>query len=446
MTEPSMSSMKNDAYHIFPHAHISWQFLHYEEQHYWYHLMSPDLLQWKLMPFPLWTRPNAGNIVESAGTGICFPQPAALGFEKWVSTNADLADWRLDKRVKMPPAASGLVPTDPFVFRNNGRWYMIGGYAGMVDQHPEVRGIIELYRARDETLEQWEYVGEFYRGSGKRTVHHPQLYFVGDKVVMSSDLPIDEDVEYVLGRIENGKFVREGGGTYQFGYDFWRWGQTITEKSGRVLRWCLLTHQYTENLLVGDIVRRGWEHAYSLPRVVSQKNNRLTFAPAGEIAGLRQKSLFSARDLLVGAGQPLFPKLAGNTAQVEVRCLLKPGADSRSGIVLKAAEDDLIRFYYDSQESQLVLDFSQTIHGGAHPGLSAVLRTPLHLEPGEKLDLRLFFDHSIIEVYANGECTSGRWFPNDPGKIAVGLFSSGGKTVFSEADIWEMGAIWKAYQ
>jgi len=447
MTEPSMSSLKKDAYHIFPHGHINWVDLTYQGGHYWHHFTSQNLLQWKLMRFPEWPHPISGNIIERDGAAVCFPQNVWRQFacEKWISTDHNLEQWRFDKQIDLPPPDSGVFPVDHFIFNHQNRRYMLGAYAGMDRRHPETGGLVELYRATDDTFDTWEYVGEFYRGSASRGVHHPRCFSIADKLVMDSDLPIDSDVEYVLGRIENDKFVREGGGRYQFGYAGWRWGQTITEPSGRVLRWCLFAHLINENNLINDMVRRGWEHAYSLPRVVELKDDWLSFTPAVELSGLRKKHLYKARGQSLQKNRNFLPHLTGDAAQVEVRCTGKVRGNGKLGIVLKASDDDLVRFYYDRRASEIVLQFDKSRHGGLHPGMHANARAPLDLAPGEHLELRLFFDHSIIEVYANGLCSSGRWFPDAPSEIEVGFFAEDDPITIDELDIWELDTIWQEY-
>ena len=458
MSEPSTSSYKTDGYHVFPHGHVSWGNVTYAKNaHYWHHLSSRDLLRWKLMPFPEWSQPRAGNIVELDGKGISFAQifprdgMAQNDFviEKWSSSDKELQHWVCEKRVPLPRPLSGVMPPDNYIFRYDGRWYLLCGYAGMTNRysHTATRGRMELYRATDDTLDAWAYVGEFYQGTGL-TVHHPQLYFVQDEAVMSSDLPIDDDVEYVLGRIENMKFVREGGGFYEFGYRGGCWGQTVTEGNGRVLRWALIRDLKSRNNLVGDMVRRGWEHAYSLPRVVGVEDGALTFEPAEELRGLRKSALFAARERLVHDGRSFFPELSGDTAQVEVRCRFRVGEKGRSGVVLQAEDDDIIRYYYDHGKAELVLDFSRSKYGGKHngAGLPTCPAVPLERARGESLELRVFYDHSIVEVYAEGLCSTGTWFPDDPAGVRPGLFSQEAETDFEEVSIWEVDTIWREYE
>jgi beta-fructofuranosidase len=74
------------------------------------------------------------------------------------------------------------------------------------------------------------------------------------------------------------------------------------------------------------------------------------------------------------------------------------------------------------------------------------------LLPGEgRLQLRIFLDRSVVEVYANGrvaltaggDCV-GEGAPRREGEIAMTLFSRGGRARASAVDVWEMASIWGA--
>ena len=287
MTEPSTSSYFNKAYHIFPHGCNTWSALGvtYSWDHYWNHLMSEDLLQWEIMPYPGWTRVSAGNIIETPEGGISFPAMTkdGLAYEKWVSKDSRLEHWAFEKPVTIPLPPTGVFPKDNYIFKFNGKWYMLGSYAGHTRKHPEVRGRVELYRARDDYLEDWEYVGLFYQGTVE-IVHHPRLFFDHGMVVMDSDTAIDNGVWYVLGRMEKERFIRKGGGEFLFDQN-WSWGQSITEKNGRVLRWTLIRNLTTSNNLVTDTVRRGWGNVYSIPLEMEIRDNTLLQYPAEELKG-----------------------------------------------------------------------------------------------------------------------------------------------------------------
>ncbi len=77
---------------------------------------------------------------------------------------------------------------------------------------------------------------------------------------------------------------------------------------------------------------------------------------------------------------------------------------------------------------------------------------PFQVLPGEeRLELRIFLDRSVVEVYAGGRAVltaSGDWLGLGQGGLcreggcAVTLLARGGRALASAVDLWEMGSIW----
>ena len=62
---------------------------------------------------------------------------------------------------------------------------------------------------------------------------------------------------------------------------------------------------------------------------------------------------------------------------------------------------------------------------------------------GEPLELRVFVDRSVVEVFANGcHYLAKRIYPARPDSLGVQLFARGGKATVRSLDVWQMGAIW----
>ena len=71
----------------------------------------------------------------------------------------------------------------------------------------------------------------------------------------------------------------------------------------------------------------------------------------------------------------------------------------------------------------------------------------------DRLQLRIFLDRSVVEVYANGrvaltaggDCLGlGEGAPRREGEGALTLFSRDGQARASVLDLWEMASIWDA--
>jgi sucrose-6-phosphate hydrolase SacC (GH32 family) len=68
---------------------------------------------------------------------------------------------------------------------------------------------------------------------------------------------------------------------------------------------------------------------------------------------------------------------------------------------------------------------------------------PLELDEGEGLSLRVYIDHSVIEVFANRRAViTCRVYPTRADSRGVRLFASGGNAVLKRLNAWEMNKIW----
>ena len=69
--------------------------------------------------------------------------------------------------------------------------------------------------------------------------------------------------------------------------------------------------------------------------------------------------------------------------------------------------------------------------------------TRLSLADGETLQLHVFVDHSVVEVYANRQaCLTTRIYPSRSDSVGVEVFAAGGVAELQQLDAWELRAIW----
>ena len=64
---------------------------------------------------------------------------------------------------------------------------------------------------------------------------------------------------------------------------------------------------------------------------------------------------------------------------------------------------------------------------------------PFELSVGETLNLRIFLDHSILEVYANSrQCITQRIYPTRSDSVGISLFSGDGSVNVKSIRAWDM--------
>jgi beta-fructofuranosidase len=161
----------------------------------------------------------------------------------------------------------------------------------------------------------------------------------------------------------------------------------------------------------------GWAGMMSLPRRLSIANGALAMAPAPEIASLRTAPR-------TGSAVRRLP-----TAAQEMRLGLRP-AEPRT--------DAFEQSFVDNQGAAILLcaDPQQS------PGTARVGDTQITgIEPGP-LDLRIFLDHSVAEIFINQRhAVTCRYYKRDPMEPAVAI-TVGGSWSITQQQAWSLKSIW----
>ena len=134
----------------------------------------------------------------------------------------------------------------------------------------------------------------------------------------------------------------------------------------------------------------------------------------------------------------------------EIRAVLDPKSAREVGLyVLRSpdrAERTRISLYpldhrrFDT--SSLQIDVSEASIASDPWARSAEIG-PIEMAEGELLDLRVFIDRSIIEVYANDrQCLTVRVYPEREDSRGISLFARGGDAKLLSLDCWQMRSIW----
>ena len=68
---------------------------------------------------------------------------------------------------------------------------------------------------------------------------------------------------------------------------------------------------------------------------------------------------------------------------------------------------------------------------------------PFQLAEGELLDLRVFIDRSVVELFANGRQAMGlRAYPDRGDSVGVSVAAIGGRASIQSIDAWQMRSIY----
>jgi len=423
MNDPNGTIFHEGWYHLFyqlnPYGD-SWGYMH------WGHARSRDMVRWEHLPVAL---APATALAEQhcysgcaavSGDGTPMLLYTSIGDrdpEQWAAVGD--ADWLTWKRSPANPLLTmashhGRRITqwrDPFVFRHGSRAFMLVG-----GKFPEADGgdpVCLIYECVDDALVSWNYRGVFYRHPNREYPHFecPNLCRLGDRWVLFSAFNLNT-VEYRVGTIDwdtlrfsvvNQGVVDAGAGAHSALYAT----NLFLPPDGRVALMAWI-RGFREGM--------GWNGCQSLPRALSLDNqDRLLQAPAAEVESLRTSSA-ALGPLTVAEGTRPLDRVGGTLLEIEAVADLSAAA----GCAIE------LRRGGEGHPGVAVRVQDRALHVGE---ASAPLPDDCDLSA---LDLRIFLDRSLIEIFACGGrlCLSAIAYrrENDQG-LAVG--AAGGSVTFS---------------
>ena len=222
-----------------------------------------------------------------------------------------------------------------------------------------------------------------------------------------------------------------------------------------------------------EAITKGWQGMMSLPRVLSLHDdygkppvlqdkpfiiesnlrdffNPLRIEPVAELNSLRGESI-SIENLTVESGKEVvLPNVRGRALEIEAEINFREARDVSLDILRspKGEERTRIRLFREAWHGRsqnahtLSIDVDES---SLDPHIPA--RTPesgpLWLEEDEPLRLRVFIDHSVVEVFANDrQCLTIRTYPSREDSQQVSLRARGGSATLKKLTAWKMKSIW----
>jgi beta-fructofuranosidase len=438
MNDPNGPLYHQGYYHLFyqhnPYGD-EWGHIH------WGHARSKDLIYWEHLPIALWPS-------EELDEGHCFSgygringqgQPmlfytkvspglpeAWLDNEQWAAIgDADLLTWEKHPANPILSLKTHGGPTfegdwrDPFIFEEAGRVFMTLG-AKISESDP----VVALYEAEDARLARWSYRGILYQlpQSELRFFECPNFFKLGEKWILLTS-PY-RPVEYVVGSFDVAslRFKAEQRGILDYGYgndtpNFYA-TNILFDDRGR----CILL-----GWVRGFEAGRGWNGCLALPRLLSiGPDGHPRQQPIPELSKLRGRHSSFAELVLNNSGHTL-ANVAGDT--LEIRAAIEPGQARAAGLKVRRSDD--------GRQAVTIRYNGRILH-------VAGTELPFTLAETEKsLDLHVFLDRSVLEVFVNDGrvCVTRVIYPPEQ-DVGVEVFAEEGSAVVRSLDVWEMGSIW----
>lgn len=187
---------------------------------------------------------------------------------------------------------------DPKVFEKNGQYYMILG--ARAENHT---GAMLTYQSND--LEQWTYIGNFIKGHEKEgfMFECPDFFETDDAdVLLMSPQGIQPKGFEYQGQYQAGYLLGQvDWRTVQFkprtdfieldrGFDFYA-PQSFTDEEGNQIMWAWMGMAGSSPEFVNPTIENGWQHALTLPRILTVEEGELKQRPHPAYQTIRKQAM-----------------------------------------------------------------------------------------------------------------------------------------------------------
>ena len=395
--------------------HLFFQWHPFACQHgpkFWAHCTSDDLIQWNFKPTAL--APGSafvlndqlhlfytGNLKDDAGERVSTQCLAKAVDEKLESYE------KLGPVIHNQPQGYTAHFRDPKIWQHGERWYCVLGA-----QTEQLTGQVLLYSSED--AQQWQYEAAI-AGDGINGLTNfgymfecPDLFGLdGQDVLIGCPQGIAPNGSDFHNLHNNGYFIGEFDyDTTQYthgefhpldrGFEFYAPQTTLAEDGRRLLSaWLGIPDEDDQ-----PTVEHGWIHALSLVRSLHLVNGKVYQRPVEEHKTLRGEKFDFGTQKLSTNQELTF--IGENCFELSLK------ANEIEGLLtLRLAEIDqhFVEIRFDSATGVFKLDRSHALHQQGSRECT--------LSNRDSLDLQIFFDRSILEIFVNNgeEVFSGRVFP-----------------------------------
>lgn len=329
---------------------------------------------------------------------------------------------------------------DCYVFRNGTDLYMIVGSS------KNGVGVTTLHKY-DKSTKTWSNDGKlFFSGSNANQDgtfwEMPNITKIGDKWLFTAT-PLNTGVGvrtlYWTGSINaDGTFAPDSrtpktvemAGFSKDGYGLL--SPTIFQKDGKTLMLGIVP----DKLPGSENYKMGYAHTYSLPREISlDSKGNLIQKPFSGLAAMRSETSFKMTDFNLSAEKDL-DSVKGRSLELSAKFVVGNGD---FGFSFLGNGEQKVTLVYSPNTGMLSLDMSginRIVNDGVFGGVyNYALPTPVAV--GEEMTLKVFVDHSIIDIFVNDTyAASVRVFPRDVDAVKATAFVKNGSVKMTSLEAY----------
>lgn len=473
MNDPNGFSYWNGNWHLFYQAAPP-----EDRRQHWGHAVSKNLVHWRDLPLAIYPGPESASYSGSAlvedDRVIAIYDGVRAGVMVAESDDPLLLNWKkitgeavipLDDELPIPPIVEGVRIGDPFLWKKEGTYYAIVGYMkdqGADDTQFDIydygtpgNQVRANYLFKSDDLKNWEYLHPFVEGDRFTKVGDdgscPYFWPIGDRHILLF-FSHSSVSQYLLGDYdkERDKFVATSHGNFNHGLRFGPGGihapSATPDSNGGVITIFNMNSAYPT---------KGWNQIMSLPmRLTLRGEDELGFEPAGDIESLRGDHKKVERMKLPANDEVVFNDIKGNAMEIQAEIDPKNAQYVEINVLRSPNKEEYTRIVFFKNRGQTNRDrggindviMIDATHSSILP--DAQMQPPqiaqMYLESNENLELQIFIDKSVVEVYANGkQYVAMRVYPGLEESVGVSMRSQGKDSELISLDAWQMENIYK---
>jgi fructan beta-fructosidase len=454
--DPNGLVYNNGTYHLFyQHNPFGNQWGHMT----WAHATSKDLLHWKHLPIAI---PEENGVMIFSGTCVVdknntsgfgkdgkIPMVAVYtGHIENVNQSQHIA-YSLDDGVTWTKYTNNPVLDlhkrdfrDPKIF-----WIPQKKYWVMALMFP-VEHIVQFYSSKN--LKDWNHLSDFGPAGDTTGVWEcPDLTQVPVKEIPGKKKWLlqtsqNASMQYFVGEFDGVSFKNENPADKiyrpDYGPDYYAaitYNQLPATHLPTAIGW-LNNWNYAN-----DIPTTLWKSAMALPRNLSVQKITdewiLIQKPVAITSSLRKK-IFALQNEWVTDKKVLPVK----SKQFEMEISIEPAAASVSGVRLAVGDTTYFEMGYDEAKQLFYIDRSKSGNTTFNENFKKLnLFEKIIPLKNKKLQLHIFYDNSIVEIYVNGgEAVFTAQIFTAEKDNSIELFSTDGKSKFSNLSLWKINGVW----
>ena len=375
-----------------------------------------------------------------------------------VSSDPLLLNWeKVTGKAVIPIASADGSPLpyrvfDPCIWKKGDMYYSLSG--GTLPG-PGGRPVRANFLFRSKDLATWEYLHPFVEDDHFSLVGDdgacPYFWPIGDRHILLHFSHMSGG-KYLLGNYdtERDKLVATAGGDFNFG----AYGpcgvhapSACPDGKGGVI--------VIFNMNPGKPTQ-GWNQIMSLPRRLTLLGeDQLGMEPAGDFQSLRAAHVRVDAMNLPANEDVVLENVRGNAMELVARIDPRGASMIEMDVLRSAGGEETTRILFFRERglrdrsmsgprpSVVTIDMSRSSilpDATSRPPESA----PVMLAPDEPVELRVFVDKSIVEVFVNGrQCVAVRVYPGREDSVGVALRAQGQEAELKSFDAWQMKSIWE---